>query len=99
MASVTLRFGSNADAEAIAQLAALDSSAPPTPPILLAEVDGQLLAALSLSDRTVVADPFHPTHDLIVLLRARAQQFDHHGRIRRFRRWQARPLLRVAAGG
>jgi hypothetical protein len=43
-------------------------------PSLLAEVDEQLLAALGLSDGTVIADPFHHTADLIDLLRARA----HH---------------------
>jgi hypothetical protein len=96
---VTLRFGSTADAERIARLAALDSSVPPAAPVLLAEVNGELLAVLSLSDRTVVADPFHPTRDLIDLLRARARQLDHHGRIGRSRLWQTRPLLRAAAGG
>src|SRR5437763_10588970 len=70
--SVTLRFGVPADENRLARLAALDSSKPPAQPILLAEVDGQLLAALALSDRAVVADPFHPTADLIDLLRARA---------------------------
>ena len=65
--SVTLRFGSPADEKPLARLAALDSSKPPAQPVLLAEVDGQLHAALGLSDGTVVADPFHPTADLIDL--------------------------------
>ena len=70
--AVTLRFGVPADANRLARLAALDSSNSPTQPVLLAEIDGQLLAALSLSDGTAVADPFHPTADLLELLRARA---------------------------
>jgi hypothetical protein len=75
--SVTLRFGSAADERRLARLAALDSSAPPARPVLLAEVDGRLRAALGLSDGTIVADPFHRTADLIDLLRARARHF--HG--------------------
>ena len=75
--SVTLRFGSPADGKALARLAELDSSTPPAHPVLLAEVDGQLLAALALADGRVVADPFHRTADLIDLLRARAHQL--HG--------------------
>jgi hypothetical protein len=78
-----LRFGSPADEDTLARLAALDSSKPPAYPVLLAEVDGQLLAALGLSDGTAVADPFHRTADLIDLLRARAHQLDGSGRIRR----------------
>jgi hypothetical protein len=71
---VTLRFAFPDDAEALARLAALDSSAPPPMPALLAEVGGRPWAALSLLDGSVVADPFHPTVALIHLLRARAEQ-------------------------
>ena len=88
--SVTLRFGSPADEKALARLAELDSSGPPAQPVLLAEVDGQLLAALALSDGSVVANPFHRTADLIDLLRARAQHLDgsrRPGRSVRLRTW------------
>jgi hypothetical protein len=84
--SVTLRLGSPADREPLARLAELDSSTPPTQPVLLAEVDGQLRAALALADGTIVADPFHLTADLIDLLRARARQLDTTLPIRRSRR-------------
>jgi hypothetical protein len=80
---VTLRFGAARDENSLARLAALDSKEPPTQPVLLAEVDGQLLAALTLSDGCVIADPFHPTLDLIALLRARACQLNGHSRTRR----------------
>jgi hypothetical protein len=43
---------------------------------LLAEVGGEVRAALSLSDGVVVADPFHPTAALAVLLRTYARQTD-----------------------
>jgi hypothetical protein len=95
--SVTLRFGVPADQNRLARLAALDSSKPPTQPILLAEVDGQLLAALALSDGTVIADPFHPAADLIDLLRARAHQLDCNGPIRRSGRLRSWSRLRAPA--
>jgi hypothetical protein len=96
---VTLRFGSRADEASLARLAALDSSKPPAQPVLLAEVDGQLLAAVALSDGTVIADPFHPTLDLIELLRARARQLNGDSRIMRSGRWRLRSLRRAAARG
>jgi hypothetical protein len=94
--SVTLRFCSAGDEKSLARLAALNRAEPPEQPVLLAEIDGQLLAALALSEGTVVADPFHPTVDLIDLLRARARQLNGDGRIRCSGRWYTRPLLRAA---
>ncbi|MGB0094917.1 MAG: hypothetical protein WBP81_20580 [Solirubrobacteraceae bacterium] len=88
--TVTLRFGTAGDEKSLARLAPLDSAQPPEQPALLAEVDGQLLAALALSDGTVITDPFHRTADLIDLLRARARQLDGNSRMRhcgRLRSW------------
>ena len=73
-ATLTVRFGSPADENQLIRLAALDSATPPAQPVLLAEVDGRLLAALATADGTVVADPFHSTMDLVELLRTRARQ-------------------------
>jgi hypothetical protein len=90
---VTLRLGSVGDEKSLACLAALDSAEPLEQPVLLAEVDGQLLAALALSDGTVIADPFHRTAYLIDLLRARARQLDGHSpitRCGRLRSWARR---------
>ncbi len=42
--------------------------------MLLAEVGDDLRAALSLSGGTVLADPFHPTAELVRLLYARAAE-------------------------
>lgn len=96
--TVTLRLGSPGDERALARLAELDSSTPPPRPVLLAEVDGQLLAALALSDGSVVADPFQVTADLIDLLRARACQLDANHRPRRPVRLPSWARLRAAGG-
>jgi hypothetical protein len=61
------------DYDALARLATLDSAADvPHRPLLLAEVDGTLRAALSLRDGSSVADPFYPSARLLALLRAHA---------------------------
>jgi hypothetical protein len=95
--SVTLRFGSRRDQRPLARLAALDSSTPPAEPVLLAEVDGQLRAALSLTGGTVVADPFHPTAELVDLLRARARQLDASPSVTGSRGARSRSPLRALA--
>ncbi len=58
-------------------MAELDSAdAPPTQPLLIAEVDGELRVALSLRDGTVIADPFFPSTALVALLRRRAETLE-----------------------
>jgi hypothetical protein len=71
---VTLRLSSHADSPQLTQLAALDSTKPLARPILVAELDGAIVAALSLSTGARAADPFHRTLGLIELLRVRACQ-------------------------
>jgi hypothetical protein len=77
--SVTIRFGFPDDAQALMRLAALDSRAAPSGPVLLCEVDGELWAALSLADGAAAADPFKPTATVIELLVARADQLRFAG--------------------
>jgi hypothetical protein len=72
--AVTIRHAFPDDALALMRLAALDSSDPPAQPALVAEVEGELRAALSLRDAHVIADPFHRTRALVDLLLARAGQ-------------------------
>lgn len=87
--AITLRYGFPDDAEAIGRLAALDSGEVPRAPILLAEVAGELRAALSLADGNVVAHPFYATRTLVQLLGARAQQLRQaDGSDRRIRAWR-----------
>jgi hypothetical protein len=68
-ASITIRPGYADDHAALARLAALDSAPVPAFPLLLAEVDGRLRAAVSQADGAAVGDPFFPTAELIGLLR------------------------------
>ncbi len=70
--AITIRPAYADDRTALRRLAALDSSAVPAEPLLLAEVDEQLRAALSRHDGSVIADPFFPTLDLVELLRTHA---------------------------
>jgi hypothetical protein len=56
----------------VLRIAALDSARVPVAPLLVAEVDGRVRAALSLDDGSSIADPFHSTRDLLDLLRAHA---------------------------
>jgi hypothetical protein len=72
-ATITIRPAYDDDHAGLVRLAALDSAPGiPAGPVLLAEVDDQLRAALSLSDQSVIADPFFPTQHLVTLLRARS---------------------------
>jgi hypothetical protein len=69
---ITIRRAQASDDEALRRLAALDSRRIPTDELLVAEVDGELRAALGLVHREYVADPFHPSAGLVELLAARA---------------------------
>jgi hypothetical protein len=78
--SLTLRFAGPADTAAIEVLAQLDSRRAPRGPVLVAEVGGELWAALSLDDHHAVADPFRPTGELVALLVERARQIHRAAR-------------------
>ena len=72
--ALTLRHAVPADADELGRLAQLDSSRAPRGVVLVAEVGGELWAAVSLDDMHAVADPFRPTGELVALLVARARQ-------------------------
>ena len=93
-APVTIRFANGYDAGALSRLAQLDSAEQLALPALLAEVDGAAIAALSLVDGGVIADPFRPTGELVDLLRVRAQQL--RARPRRGLLYRLRAPLRAA---
>jgi hypothetical protein len=71
---LTVRLATSADRVALARLADLEEAAAPAGPVLLGVVMQRPVAALSLRDGRVIADPFTPTADLIELLRLRARQ-------------------------
>lgn len=87
-ARITIRPASEDDRAALERLAQLDSAWPPPPaPALVAEIDGEPAAAISLHDGTVVADPFRPTAHLVALLEVHAAAERAPARARgRFRR-------------
>jgi hypothetical protein len=87
--ALTLRYAVPADADELDRLAQLDSTRAPRGAVLVAEVDGELWAAISLDDEHSVADPFRPTGQLVALLVERARQ------LRRSRRGHVDGLPRV----
>jgi hypothetical protein len=72
--SLTIRRARGDDMTALQELAALDSRPLPAYPLLIAEEDGTMIAALSLSEGRVVADPFRATSSAVALLELRAAQ-------------------------
>jgi hypothetical protein len=79
---LTIRLAGPLDEEPLRRLAGMDSSATPTGEVLVAEVDGRLLAAVSLDDGHLVADPFRPTGELAWLLVERARALSRPPRSR-----------------
>jgi hypothetical protein len=69
---ITIRPAYADDELTLRQLAALDSAVPLDGPLLLAEVDGVLKAAVSLSNGSSIADPFTRTAEIVELLRQAA---------------------------
>ena len=72
--NVTVRHARPEDTEALATLAALDSSHAPGGEILVAEAGGELWAAVSLDDSHVIANPFRPSGELAFHLLDRARE-------------------------
>jgi len=74
--SVTIRRACTEDEPALRRLAHLDSTKVPDGPLLVAEVEGQLVAGVSLVTHESMADPFTRTIEIRVLLELRAAQLD-----------------------
>jgi len=74
-ATLTIRMAVSADSEALGRLAQLDAAPRPAPaPMLVAEVGGELRAALPLHGGRALADPFRPTVELVAILAERRRQ-------------------------
>ena len=92
-AALTIRHIGPDDVEALRKLSGLDSSREPNGEILVADIGGELWAAISVDDRHTVADPFRPTSELVALLDERARQL-RRARTRRAPRFaRFRPAL------
>jgi hypothetical protein len=87
---ISIRAAIGSDDAELVRLAERDSTVVPREPLLVAEVGGALRAAISLADGATIADPFHPTADLVSLLRARARH------ARTGPSWPGRLVLRSA---
>ena len=72
--AITITHSTEADSQDVWRLALLDDRRAPAGPALLAYVDGELRAAVGLVDGRAIADPFHPTAELVEMLRFQARQ-------------------------
>jgi hypothetical protein len=90
---IELRLVEAAESGDVHRLAALDEAPEPAGRVLLAVVDGEAVAGLSLNDQRVVANPFRCTRDAVALLRLRAEHLSGS----RPRRRGLRRMLRLRA--
>ena len=74
LTQVMIRYAERGDERALARLAGRDSQPVPAGALLVAASDGEIRAALSLDGRGAIADPFHPTAELVRLLEVRRTQ-------------------------
>jgi hypothetical protein len=71
--SYVIRLATESDVAALGDLAAIDHQEPLEGSILIGELHGEPVAALSLSDDRAIADPFRPTAHLLATMRVRAR--------------------------
>jgi hypothetical protein len=89
--TIAIRPAAADEERTLLRLAALDSAAALHGDVIVAVVDGEILAAQSLADGRTIADPFRRTADLTELLRTRSRLLGEHATPRR------RPSLRRPA--
>ena len=95
----TIREAGAADEVALRRLAALNSGRVPDGRILVAEVDGEFVAAVPLAGGPAITDPFRatPTPANLIELRAAAAALRHHLSTRGGARPAAPSEVRLAA--
>jgi hypothetical protein len=76
---LTVRIALPDEAHVLERLAQLDSAPRLTGRVLLAEMDGIAVAAISLETGAVTADPFEPTAYAVGVLRLRRYQLTRQG--------------------
>lgn len=72
--AITIRRARPADGSALRRLEGLSDRRLPETPLLVAELDGEIVAATPASGGEVVSDPFSVTIDVSELLRLRSRQ-------------------------
>jgi hypothetical protein len=78
-AVISLRIAGRDESAAIERLAQLSERPVPSGRSLVAEVDGEVRAALPLTSRQLLVDPFLPSVEVRELLTLRAAQLDADG--------------------
>jgi hypothetical protein len=72
---IAIRPATPEDAAAVRHLVALDSAEKvPTGDLLLGVVDGEIRAAMAVDGGRAIADPFHPTSELVSHLELRVRK-------------------------
>jgi hypothetical protein len=71
--TLTIRQADAHDGYAIHRLAAMDSAHAPSGEVIVAEVGGELWAAVEVDTGAAIADPFRPSGELVDLLRFHAE--------------------------
>lgn len=71
---ITVRPADHTDARALLELAALDSAQVPAGDLVIAESDGEIVAAVPVDGGRAIADPFRGTAALVEMLELRAAQ-------------------------
>lgn len=71
---LTVRTATPRDSDAVRLLAALEGVSMPTGEVLVAQVGGDVVAALPLGGGRPIADPFRPSAEFVEVLEVRARQ-------------------------
>ena len=87
MQNISIRFATHDDVPALERVAQRDTRRLPAPPHLVAEVDGRILVAHSLTSGAAVADPFTWTEELRAMVAVRAAQLTKRPPRRLAGRW------------
>lgn len=70
--ALVIRTAGSEDADVLRRLALLDDQRPLNGQVLVAEVDGETLAAYGIESGRAIADPFRRTASLVAMLEQRA---------------------------
>jgi len=88
--AVAIRLAEADDARVLKNLAELDEESELSGQTLLALMDGEVVAAMSLDDGRVVSNPFVATSDAVSLLKLRAHHLVGRAVRQPRRRWRPR---------